>query len=114
MTRNFTWTDAKRQAVDLTAQGDFSQQEVATRVGTTIRTLQGWMRRPAVRAEIEPRRRAVLEAYLAPPSPAQRAALAHVEAELQAEAEAWVAGHMAHYRAYRKRQTLAQETHDVA
>jgi transposase-like protein len=107
---HFTWTDAKRQAVELTLRGDLNQRQIAARVGTTAHTVEGWMRRPAVRAELERRRQALLEAHLAPPSPAQRAAL---EAEAQAEAEAWVARRMTVYRAYRRREMLP-EPHDAA
>jgi transposase len=110
MTRNFTCTDAKRRAVELTMQG-VHQREIAARLGTSCRTIEGWMRRPAVRAELERRRRAVLEAPLAPPSPAQRAAL---EAEAQAEAGVWVARRLAHYRAWRHREMVQQEPQDVA
>jgi hypothetical protein len=99
MARAFIWTDAKRQAVELTLQGRLNQSEIASTVGTSLRTVEGWMRRKAVRAELAARRQALLETHLAPPTPAQRAALAAFEAEAQAEAEAWVTWRAAVHRA---------------
>lgn len=69
MGRGFIWTEQKRQAVDLwTEEWGISQREIAERLGISLHTLEGWLRRPAVRAEIEARYAAIRaknEAYWA-------------------------------------------------
>lgn len=110
MGRGFIWTDAKRTAVELTLQGRLTQREIAALVGTRTRIVEGWMRRKAVRAELAARRAALLKAHLAPPTPAQRAALAAFEAEAQAEAEAFVAWRTAVHRAQWQHRAIPQES----
>lgn len=59
MARTFQWTEQKRQALDLCTAWGVSQRQIAERIGTTRRTVEGWVRRPAFRAELEARYAAI-------------------------------------------------------
>lgn len=106
MGRGFIWTPQKRQAVDLSVQGGISQREIAATLGTTRRTVEGWLRRKAVRAELDARRKAAREAFDAqfrakylPNAHELARDRAERAAREEANTQVWIAWKMACYRA---------------
>ena len=124
MGRGFIWTEQKRQAVDLCMEWGVSQREIAERLGMTLHTLEGWLRRKAVRAEIEARYatlRAENEAYLArmraETERKQREAeqrYAALLATAREDAQAWVEWKMACYQARTAHRKLPPEPPGLA
>lgn len=111
MARSFVWTPQKERACELLDAGTFhSQAALAVELGVTRRTVEGWCRRPAFRARLA----ALATARNARWEREWQAKLAAIRAQRQAEldalapfdAEAYVAGRLAYYKAvagHRKR-----------
>lgn len=116
MGRGFVWTPQKRQAVDLSMQYGISQREIAGRLGVTLRTLEGWLRRPAVQLEIQTRRdarRAAFDAHfqaqLAREQRASERKVAEAEANAEAKAQVWIAWKLACHQARAAHRKLPPE-----
>lgn len=109
MGRGFLWTEQKRQAARLCAEWGVTQRETAERVGVTLRTVEGWLRRPAFQAavetccaEIRAENAAFWAAERAKAAQTQREAeQRHTQmlAQAKAEVQVWIAWKMACHRA---------------
>jgi transposase-like protein len=91
MARTFIWTPAKERAVEMIQRGGITQARIATQLGTTRRTVEGWARRPAFRKRLEALRAAQMRQWKAE----WAAKLAREHAARDAEAEAYHQAFMA-------------------
>src|SRR5690348_6051587 len=85
MGRTFIWTPAKERALDLMLAGRLTQARIAEELGTTRRTVEGWVRRTAFRERRRQRSQAQVRRWMA----ARKRNMARERAAREDEAQAW-------------------------
>ncbi len=123
--KRFMWTPAQRRAFQLEYEGRLTQAQIADELGTTRRTVEGWVRRPAWRTAAEARQNAFkarwesewkarLEQEYGPKRPPDTRTAAEREAAEAADTAAWLAWKLACHAARRAHRTLPPEPPELA